>query len=147
MDGMGPVQPTEPYFNKGLWGWDGSQWRKLALLWGYRDRYAERKYVADGVAGDNTLQTTAVPEGYVYVVQAVSVVDVSNAPTAVQINACSASVFACLKSDGSPAANVPTFWTGEVCLKKDDYIRGFLTGVTLNDDLVLDVWGYKMAVE
>ena len=43
----GPTAPAEAHFDKGSWGWDLTQWRKLGLLWGYTDRLAERAFDLD----------------------------------------------------------------------------------------------------
>jgi hypothetical protein len=60
------TDPTEEYFKDGGWGWDRTRWRKLGLVWGYTDRYAESVSAINVDAGTQRAYGTAVPAGEVW---------------------------------------------------------------------------------
>lgn len=73
MPGSGSVLPTEQYFDKGLWGWDGTQWRKLPLLWGFTGTVGGTvTWTSDGTTPYH-LSGTAVPAGEVWTLNTVRV--------------------------------------------------------------------------
>lgn len=142
----GITNPAEEYFKDGVWGWDGTQWRKLNLTWGYADRWSEQVIELNASAGTNSLLTTAVPAGYVYILQAASVRDVNTAATREAIMAFNGSVAYWLMVKDTATVNMPYMWQGEIVLKAGDQVRGYFEGCALNDDLYLQCWGYKMRV-
>jgi len=142
----GVTDPASPYFKDGQWGWDGTVWRKLPLVWGYYDRYAERVVDDTADAGTNWVSSTVVPAGSVYVVQALAAVDLTSAMTSALLSAIDGTYGYNLAVAGALAAGVPILWSGEVVLKQGDQITATYRGCTLNDDLELMVWGYKMKI-
>lgn len=134
------------YLRTQLHGWDGSAWQKLNLLWGYSDRYAERKVNTDAAAGTNTLDFTAVPAGEVWVVNSIAAVDQNSAITAIWITANLAGVNYFLLVQASPVAGTWYFWNGNIVMKAGDYIQVFFLGTVLNDDIDARACGYKMKV-
>lgn len=127
--------------------YDGTTWRKSNLLWGYYDRYFEAVSDTEAAVND-TLSTTAVPAGYVYVVNFISAFNNTNAFTRLLVIPwAGASVGPHLIYETNPAAVVPNLWEGAVVLKEDDYIKAEFEGNTLNDDIFLRVWGYKMKID
>lgn len=146
MTGMGPTLPTEEHFNKGQWGWDGSVWRKLGMVWGYEDTLAVVKSELSAAAGQNVLDTAAFAAGFVYVVQAIVGIDINSNPSQIRLLAVSSGNFVPLLQTATPGADTPVLWTGHMTLKEGDYIRVRFQGCTLNDDLYVYVLGYKMAV-
>jgi len=144
--GGGPTQPTEQYFDKGLWGYDSTQWRKLSLVWGYTDRLADQESLADAAAGTNTLVHTTVPAGEVWVITGGSVIDAQTAATC--------SFLAVLGGVGffiySYGTLTPWRYSAmpacHFVLKAGDYVQSEFGSCVLNDDLVSNVWGYKMGV-
>lgn len=64
----GITNPAEEYFKDGGWGWDGSVWRKLPLVWGYSGVYGQSKTDIDVDAGDVSKAFTTVPIDEVWVV-------------------------------------------------------------------------------
>ena len=64
----GPTNPAEQYFNKGLWGWAGSAWRKLALVFGYTSGLHEEQSLTSAAGGNEMLSFTTVPSGELWVV-------------------------------------------------------------------------------
>ena len=142
----GITNPGEEYFKDGLWGWDGAQWRKLALLFGYTDRYADQTVNTSAAAGTNALVLTTVPAGEVWVVFSIAAFDANSATTTILTGARLGAVEHYLTSKATPAASELVLWTGQIVLKAGDYLFGVFYGCTLNDDLYLTACGYKMKV-
>ena len=143
---MGITNPAEQHFERGLWGFDGSVWRKLPMLWGYTDRYAEEKSNLSCTAGANILTFSTVPAGEVWRVTALTWVNVNTAcvPIAVQladgVNTWTVYV------EAAGVANVYASRLVDITLKEGDCLRVAFYGCTLNDDIFAWVLGYKMAV-
>lgn len=143
---MGPKKPTEEYFNRGLWGWRGSQWRKLPILWGYTAQYIERISDTDLDEGAQYTNGAAVGAGYIYYV--------FGATARVISATCSQLRFMPYLADGlsdmwrvvPPVSNLMYYIDRQFVMAEGDYIavRGY--DYTAGDDLHVVVWGYKMAV-
>jgi len=128
-------------------GWDGSAWRKSQQLWGYTDRWQQEVVNLAAAAGTNNLSTTAVPSGYVYILQAATVLDVTSATVGLHLYLVGGTFNYYLALSAGGAAATRLIWNGEVALKAGDIVRASLVGCTLNDDIYLYVWGYKMKVD
>lgn len=146
MGGSGPVVPTAEYFDKGVWGYDGTRWRKLALLWGYTDRYAERVSDLNADAGQNSLDGTVVPAGEVWMVEVISAQNATTSISAIILQVTDGSAYAEMARNNSPASGNNVNWYGRVTMKEGDKVHIIFDGCISGDDLYLDVWGYKMAV-
>jgi len=129
-----------------IMGWDGSEWQKLGLLFGYYDRYAVRVTNTNASAGTNYVDTNPVPSGYIYVIQSVRGVDANSAIDRIGLAAVKDTIYGPLIEKRSPIINESVIWTGQIVLKEGDIIRGSFYGCTAGDTLVLDVWGYKMKI-
>lgn len=128
------------------YGWDGSNWRKLPIVWGYSDRWAQRVYVENATAGTNNLNTTDVPAGEVWVLQAMASKN-ENKDVAMDYTAVFNGTQVKLKVHSLPGVNTwVTLFPIGICLKEGDNARCRFLSCNLNDDLYLDVWGYKMKV-
>ena len=144
--GSGPTQPTEQYFDKGLWGYDGTVWRKLPLLWGYTDRLAEQKVNLNANAGGNYLVHTTVPAGEVWVVTAHVAVNLNTAG-AVVMRGFFGGTDMLVYDHGTPGAGVwHTSPPMNIVAKAGDILVGAFYGCTAGDDLYSILYGYKMAV-
>ena len=142
----GPTQPTEQYFDKGLWGYDGSRWRKLALLWGYTDRYAEKELAVNVAAGSHALAFTVVPSGEVWTVTQCSGYASTSNPSLVTFRLMADGVAYDLLITGYTTAWHTVRLVGEIVLKAGDYLVVYFEGCVLNDSLYAFATGYKMAV-
>ena len=143
---MGITNPAEVHFGKGLWGWLASTWVKLAALWGYSDRWNQNLSETCSAAGYVLKQTTAVPAGYVYVLEAVSMVLVNRATTWPSISLSDGATAVSLNASATLAANTLFFWVGRVTLKAGDYVELYLSGSQSGDTFTAGVWGYKMVI-
>lgn len=127
-------------------GYDGSAWQKLPLLWGYSDRWFERVSDTDATAGTNTLDTAAVPAGYVYVVQGIATLNLSTVVTHRQGLRPGTYDMILQRTTGVGAGvTLPLFPVG-IALKEGDTVRARFYGCTAGDDIHLSVVGYKMAI-
>ena len=107
-----------------------SQWRK---------RFS---YVVD--AGQDYVDSTAVPAGFVAVVTNINMWT-NNGATTVMVAAIRDGVTTTfLVRDGAPAASVPYSWTGMLYLNAGDYIRADPTGCPIGGTVYLDVNAYLM---
>jgi len=140
------TQTTPADLTPGIEGWDGTQWRKLGLLWGYTDRWLEQVFNPNAAVGWNFLETAPVPAGYVYVAVACAANNQNTNPSAIQLGINIAGSRYYLKRVPTPGVDVWVDWTATQIFKAGDKALAAIGGCALNDDLVFNVWGYKMAV-
>jgi hypothetical protein len=142
----GITNPTEEYFKDGIWGHDGTRWRKLNLVWGYYDRLCEQQANLNAAAGVNFLNHTAVPVGEVWVVTGASAVD-SNTATLIQLGMTCGAAAPVVFSYGTPVAGT---WVAtpaaNYVLKAGDLMWTLFVACALNDDIYSNIWGYKMRI-
>lgn len=143
---LGPGMPTEEYFNKGTWGYDGTLWRKLPMLWGYSESWRERKQNLSCAAGANSLLHTAVSAGEVWVLESISVFNVQTDCTYIRIYITSGVMSYIFKQFSDPALNVPEQYSGRFTFGPGDVLTVTFAGCVLNDDIYSDVVGYKMRI-
>jgi hypothetical protein len=142
----GPTDPTEAYFDKGLWGWDLTRWRKLPLVWGYSDRKSYVFYSDNLASGSSYVNGAAVPAGEVWVMTIASMQYIGTAPTSLRLDAILGGQPVVLLYQTSVVSLVPYSWAGEVVLKEADYLRGEVVGATAGDDCYVRAGGYIMKV-
>jgi len=143
---MGITNPTEEYFKDGGWGWDGTRWRKLALVWGYTDRLAVRVDHTKVGAGDYAMDFAAVPAGEIWVLN--TVVSRNSATASQQEYLLSDTVtFYPIFAYGTPAPNVFRM-SGylQFVMRAGDGVRIWFRACTNADVLTGEIWGYKMSV-
>lgn len=127
-------------------GYDGSAWRKLPLVWGYTDRYAEPVYDLTMPAGWSDLSGTAVPAGEVWRVTGASFIVTSASCTQARVVMSAAGIDIVLANQLSPVSDQLYPFAFDVTLKAVDYMYARYYGMTLNDDAYLWLWGSKMNV-
>jgi len=140
----GPTDPAEGHFDKGLWGFDGTVWRKLQLLFGYHSIYRELVTVAH--VGDGTYwhKLTAVPANELWVIN--SIVTAANKAAA---GMCALSVyegasFYHVKAVPSLAANTSLDVTGSFVLSVGMQVACYYNTLAANATVNLYALGYKM---
>ena len=141
----GITDPTEEYFKDGTWGWDGTQWRKIGLLFGYYDRLAGKTVNDNATAGTNIVDSATVPAGELWVVQLIAGLNLNTAVTSIRLILVAGSISCGLLDEVPAAANRWVTWTGEIVLKEGDKIQAAFLGCTAGDDIILIWWGYKVA--
>ena len=142
----GITNPTEEYFKDGLWGWDGTQWRKLNLLFGYYDRWQET-VTATSTGGDTAVITTPVPTGYVYICNTVVVQHTDSTARRLRIQAFTgAAAVEMLDEADVPAYTYKFITYTYVVLRAGDSMRAIASSLADGKLVELKVWGYKMKV-
>lgn len=142
----GITDPTNPYFKDGAWGWDGTQWRKLALLWGYSAAYREAIDDDNADAGSNTLASTAVPAGSVYVIQLISAFNNTTNIPSIELRLVGTAGLFKMQRTALGVAAYPVNLIGEFVLEEGDYVQAVFFACVAGDDIRLRVWGYEMKV-
>lgn len=128
------------------YGWDGSAWHKLPMVWGYSDVYHEALSDINVSAGTNTLVGATVPAGEVWVVTSIIAYNTTSANSFLSIIIYNGVTNYNLTRKKDAVANVVEQWIGNVYLEEDDRVRIAFDGCTLNDDLYAFILGYKMKI-
>jgi len=144
---QGITNPAEPFFKDGQWGWDGTVWRKLPMIFGYSDAYHEPESSLTGAAGDRLLTASTVPEGEVWVVTSVIAFNIDSATTNTRIQIYDGSGRAVVFVEYAPAAKKVLGGHCNIVMKKDDRLEAKFFGCALDDDIYMYINGYKMKVE
>lgn len=141
------VTQTSPAdLTPGIEGWDGAAWRKLALLWGYSDVWSE---VQSGTAtgeGDATATTSAVPAGYIFVLQAVSAFHSADANKRLTISAVVGGAAIRLVDEADAIPGLHSCWAGGVVLKEGDGLYAIAVAPGDGKKCWIHVCGYKMKI-
>jgi len=140
------TNPTEIYFKDGIWGHDGTQWRRLNMLWGYYGAYAERAQNTSLPAGSSAVNMTLVSSGYVRVVDNIAFLCISATITAAYLEATIGGTTVVLDVQPAPVSGTWYILHPHVTLAAGDRILLGITGATLNDDAAIDACGYQMRV-
>ena len=143
---VGITDPAEAFFKDGVWGWTGSAWVKLPILFGYSAPYLETVEDLNADAGDNVLVGSTVPAGEVWVVTSVQLFDEDNDITRIDFHIvlngdehhirCNTTV---KKQSG---VDLQGFWP----MPAGAHGEALFEGVTVGDDLYFTLIGYKMAI-
>ena len=142
----GITNPTEEYFKDGLWGWDGTQWRKLGLALWYYEPYSQD---LSCTASSSTpgVWSSAVPNGYIYIVNAASIKNATRAVDRAEIRVYSdTNVNTYLNCLLSPAQHQPAIFTGQLVLSPGWKIFMTMIGCSVDDVIQAGVAGYKVKI-
>lgn len=137
---------NEPLHERALFGWDGDNWRRVPLVWGYSGFSTGEVFNASGAAGANVLQSSAVPAGEIWEVQAIAARDETSAITSVIFSVVTSSLTIVLSTQGAFGANVWASWTGKIMIPAGSTVVAQLGGVTLNDDIRMRFHATKMII-
>lgn len=140
------TDPTEAYFKDGQWTWDGTQWRKQPLLFGYSDVYDERISNINVPAGTVTQTFSAVPAGEVWVVTLFTAFPSQGNTTRVLMKMEGTSthnLHVVPTPPGSTSVYVPVT---PIILAATYYLEIVWENAALNDDFRASAMGYKMSI-
>lgn len=126
---------------------DGTEWCKSNLLWGFNGRFAEAASDLNPAGGIAVLNFTAVPEGYVYVLQGVAAKNETRAATYLRIAVTGGGDTITVNDAPQTVAGHYDFVSTEITMVKDDLVSISFFGTTAGDDLYAQVWGYKMKID
>jgi len=142
----GITNPTEEYFKDGIWGWDGSQWRKLGISLSYHSQLSQSKTLTVSTGGTNTVSTDTVESSCLWIMQLVCAIDDNTLPTRLTICVNRNSVIYPLFDIIPSGANV---WFAELLnfvLVPGDRVDATFFGCNVGDTLYLRVLGYKVGL-
>jgi len=142
----GITDPSEQYFKDGLWGWDGSQWRKLPLVWGYSEDYSEKVVESDVPAGSVTIDLSTVPAGEVWVIQRFLCTPSQVNITRMRLQKRVSGTAYDLRSITSFTAYNNVVVDSVFSLPAGANLRVSMAGAQAGDDFVVTAAGYKMKV-
>lgn len=142
----GITDPSEEYFKDGLWGWNGSAWRKSGLLFSYTNQLLGESDNANADAGQNLLYGTTVPAGEIWVVTAMMVVNTISQTSSSNLGLYTGSLYRWVSARGVLAASAGHSWSGHIYLVEGDTVVAVANGCTAGDDLFFSYLGYKMTI-
>lgn len=142
----GITDPAEEYFKDGSWGWDGTRWRKGAIPFAYTAQWYENLGNASAPGGTYSVNSTAVPAGYIYVLQALSIENDTGARGMARIFARPSGLYTCLGYTLAPAQFQPTYFSGAIVLKAGDTVLVTQLATVAGDAIYASVIGYKVAI-
>lgn len=162
------TDPNEPYFKDGIWGWaatlwqrliseggrlftalhgwDGADWHRLPMLWGYSDTYSETFLVNNVPAAHYVMNFSQVPAGQIWVVTNFTAYCIQNLATGIGLYAYIDGIGILLDWVVPGVAGVPVVFHGSVTLAEDDYLRATFYNCAANDDVRGFACGYKMLI-
>jgi len=141
-----PTDPAEQYFGRGLWGHDGADWQKLALLWGYSDRLAELTLYTQTTAATALQTLFTVPAGYVYVVKSTMSLNRNTIQVHNHLLHNAVTYFPIAGFAAQPIGVWAVNDNVDYPLKAGDSLRFQFLGCGAGDLLEFAAWGYKMKV-
>lgn len=142
----GITNPAESYFKDGIWGWDGSRWRKLPMLFGYSEPWRQIVTATAVGAGDAFISTTAVAAGYVYVLQHLSAFHDAGVNKDTSVWTDDGSVQVTVLPRATTTTGIDRVWGGEMLFTEGDVVTAFVAAPGAGKKIYLSVWGYKMKV-
>jgi len=137
---------TDPQFKGGAWGWDLTQWRKLAMVWGYSGSMGEAVNDTDADVGNNTLETTVVPAGEVHVVHSAFAVNNNTDVGAIIFQVISGGTTHYLHRSTSPGVGNSVELPVMIILNPGDHMHCVFAGCADGDTIRFHIWGYKMEI-
>jgi len=144
---VGPTNPSEEHFHRGLWGFDGNVWRKLQLLFGFGGVVEGSVSNTSLDAGANTLPGDTVPSGEIWIIENIAVTYVGTPPTSFRVAAIGLAGGITLFTESSVVSGVYTSWGGRVTLQAGDHLAAIVAGATDGDALYFHYAGYRMEIE
>ena len=140
------TDPTQEYFKDGAWGWNGTTWVKLPLVFGYYEQYLEQVTNLNASTGDNWLNGSVVPAGEIWVVTAATASNEDAACARIQMFIYDGAKHYAMGSVTNPVADQSLVFAGQVILNPGNRFVVRMRGVTAGNDLYFDINGYKMKV-
>lgn len=140
------TDPSEEYFKDGTWGWNGTDWVKLPIVFGYYERWAEDLGETKSGAGAFVSASTAVPAGEVWVLQCLHVRNETGARGAVTMFLMGGVDWSACAYVVAPGQGAPVLFQGPVTLREGDSLYVQQLACQDADVIRSAAWGYKMKV-
>lgn len=116
------------------------------VAWGYTDRWLEDLGGIKVGDGNYAGTSTAVPAGFVYVIQALYGRNDSRVPAQIGLYVSSGGINQPVYVKLLPAQSEAVIWTGDIVLKVGDSVLVYVVGCLDGDVIYAGARGYKMAV-
>lgn len=116
-------------------------------LFTFLDKYNEIKVDLNATAVEDSLATSPVGAGEIWIITNITAWDGNNVLTRIDINLFDTVDRFLLDRIMAPVANRPSVWRGHAFLTEGDVIEATYVGTILNDDIYLAVAGYKMTLQ
>ncbi|KKN29055.1 hypothetical protein LCGC14_0848110 [marine sediment metagenome] len=113
---------------------------------GFSAVWRERVVNLSAAAGVNTLSTTAVPAGKLYIVRSIAAFDLDSATGTDHLSVVAGGTLFALLRIPALAADTDMHFHGKLILEEGDVIRATFGGCTLNDDIFLLAQGWEVTV-
>ena len=144
---MSITDPSEPLFGGGSWGWHGTQWRRAPLPWGYYDSWRDTYYGTLSAGGMFYFYTTAVPSGYVYVLERASLHNDSGARGWMYIGLKTAGIIHIMAYFVPSTSYEPITLQGPMTVVQGEQIVFFQDAVVAGDTMRAIATGYKLKLD
>lgn len=130
----------------GEYGWIGGAWQKQPLLLGYSGDKTQNA-TASASTGTNTLNGDSVPAGEIWIVQAISANEATNAPSSLELQVVVNGIAIPLFTETVFAAGKFSNWSGEVVLSEGDNVRAVYGGSTSGNALSLRYHAVRIDID
>lgn len=142
----GITDPAEDYFKDGIWGWNGSAWRKLALIPGISSLYREVESSIGVGAGTQNLQFSACPAGKMRIISQFSARCTTANPTYIILLANLGGKWHFIEAKNYNNAYTTISTSGPIYLEAGDYLNARFSACQAGDDIYAYASGYEMEI-
>ena len=140
------TDPSEQYFDKGAWRWNGAAWIPRQAITNFSSLWAEDLGGTKSGNGHYIVASSTVPAGEVWVVQTMSLFNDTGARGMIRLLAHGPVPNMALQFKLVPARYEPVIFTGYLPLSAGFYLRALQFSCIDGDLLFGGVLGYKMKV-
>jgi len=142
----GITNPTEEYFKDGLWGWDGTRWRKAGIPLWYNAPVGESLSNLNAQSGVNSLTGSTVPAGELWIIESASAIDNTSALDYVAIRVSTGTFWTSIIRKQSVAIAEEVIVNAEVVLSPGYYLYAVFSNCAAGDDIYFRYIGYKVKI-
>lgn len=128
-------------------GYDGTLWRKLALVWGYSARLAEVDSRTQSGGGNELVELYTVPSGYIAILNATMSRNRDTITTHEHILVADSTEYAIKIYVNNPVGSTAINDNVKYVLSEDDVFQVRYYACTNNDRLITKCWGSLMKVD
>jgi len=142
----GITDPSEQYFKDGVWGWNGSAWRKDGLHFSYCGQVLGLVTVASASAGTNYMSGDSPAAGEIWVITGMEVHNTASGVETARLAVRAGGKNYWLAASPALATRVGLSWSGQAIVESGDVPYAGLWGCTAGDPLSFTYVGYKMTI-
>lgn len=143
----GPTNPNEPFFDKGLWGFDGSVWRKQGVIWSYRDIWRDKRTFASAGDPETELSVVTPPSGEVYTLEGWNISHSDDVARVARLEVFITGYPLIIWASDGMAPDVIIYGVNSFTLRSGCTVRLIVEGLATGKELFISVWGVMMKVD